>query len=110
MDEPSPRPHAPNPGLTLADCAALVLGSALAMSLPKLGAWGDLLPTIRELCSKAGMALLPLVLRCARLGRDIRPAELLLAVVAGPVLVRAVDATSWVLSSYMDPVPGMPGG
>ena len=109
-DRPAPS-RSTKRGLTLADCTVLVLGSAIAMSLPRIGAWGVNLWTCEGVCGKAGLALLPLILfRCARLGRDIRPAELLLAVLAAPVLVEAVDWSHWVMSSYMDPIPEIPGG
>ena len=114
----------PAPGLTLADCGMVILGAAIALSLPGDDPeamlsmmppwpgerWYLRLVTVANVLSGTCLALLfGVPLRVRRLGRSIRPAALLLAVVAGPMVSEAADSSPWIANStYSVPIPGQP--
>src|SRR4051812_13856610 len=97
--------------ITLADLSALVFGSALAFSLPRMHlltdqitignipmpVWVAWLFVIGEVASRVGLAFIPVILaRQARYGGLPRPAEWLSILVALALLHEAVQRSGWI--------------
>lgn len=110
---------------TLADLSILVLGSALAFSLPWLHdpsaqitlvsgpaerrfMWAE---TAVEVLQKTALALVPLALwRRARRGGVLSASEFLLVVCVAPLLASQVEQWEWVRKSYYLQVRRLPDG